>query len=214
MLAWHAPSGPICLRSTTWRHHATRDWTSWRMQWTTWTPAVTSTRSWICITRCSVLQCALNTCHTWEMRWDARKYCSLIIIFLFLSNLFFLHPQVCQVSAQQPVQTELLMRYHQLQSRLATLKIENEEVRAYELCLSSTSSPLLPLLNKKPSLIFPKAIIPSEQDGHITIYSHCNYSPMTPLSAGAGNIFRLSHCQCCVFYEVIYDEKMKRDLSH
>lgn len=36
--------------------------------------------------------------------------------------------QVCQVSAQQPVQTELLMRYHQLQSRLATLKIENEEV--------------------------------------------------------------------------------------
>lgn len=39
--------------------------------------------------------------------------------------------QVCQVSAQQPVQTELLMRYHQLQSRLATLKIENEEVGAY-----------------------------------------------------------------------------------
>ncbi|XP_027858543.1 SLIT-ROBO Rho GTPase-activating protein 3 isoform X2 [Xiphophorus couchianus] len=37
--------------------------------------------------------------------------------------------EVCQVSAQQPVQTDLLMRYHQLQSRLATLKIENEEVR-------------------------------------------------------------------------------------
>uniref|UniRef100_A0A8C9VF76 SLIT-ROBO Rho GTPase activating protein 3 n=1 Tax=Scleropages formosus TaxID=113540 RepID=A0A8C9VF76_SCLFO len=37
--------------------------------------------------------------------------------------------EVCQVSAQQPVQTELLMRFHQLQSRLATLKIENEEVR-------------------------------------------------------------------------------------
>ncbi|XP_060925210.1 SLIT-ROBO Rho GTPase-activating protein 3 [Limanda limanda] len=37
--------------------------------------------------------------------------------------------EVCQVSAQQPVQTELLMRYHQLQSRLSTLKIENEEVR-------------------------------------------------------------------------------------
>uniref|UniRef100_K7FIG4 SLIT-ROBO Rho GTPase-activating protein 3 n=1 Tax=Pelodiscus sinensis TaxID=13735 RepID=K7FIG4_PELSI len=37
--------------------------------------------------------------------------------------------EVCQVSAQQPVQTELLMRYHQLQSRLTTLKIENEEVR-------------------------------------------------------------------------------------
>uniref|UniRef100_A0A669EMM9 SLIT-ROBO Rho GTPase activating protein 3 n=1 Tax=Oreochromis niloticus TaxID=8128 RepID=A0A669EMM9_ORENI len=34
-----------------------------------------------------------------------------------------------RLSAQQPVQTELLMRYHQLQSRLATLKIENEEVR-------------------------------------------------------------------------------------
>ncbi|XP_044024175.1 SLIT-ROBO Rho GTPase-activating protein 3-like isoform X3 [Siniperca chuatsi] len=37
--------------------------------------------------------------------------------------------EVCQVSAQQPVQTELLMRHHQLQSRLATLKIENEEVK-------------------------------------------------------------------------------------
>ncbi|KAJ4927614.1 hypothetical protein JOQ06_015338 [Pogonophryne albipinna] len=37
--------------------------------------------------------------------------------------------EVCQVSAQQPVQTELLMRYHQLQSRLTTLRIENEEVR-------------------------------------------------------------------------------------
>uniref|UniRef100_A0A3Q2YAS4 SLIT-ROBO Rho GTPase activating protein 3 n=1 Tax=Hippocampus comes TaxID=109280 RepID=A0A3Q2YAS4_HIPCM len=37
--------------------------------------------------------------------------------------------EVCQVSAQQPVQTELLMRYQQLQTRLATLKIENEEVR-------------------------------------------------------------------------------------
>ncbi|XP_075893055.1 SLIT-ROBO Rho GTPase-activating protein 3-like isoform X2 [Nelusetta ayraudi] len=37
--------------------------------------------------------------------------------------------EVCQVSAQQPVQTELLMRHHQLQSRLATLRIENEEVK-------------------------------------------------------------------------------------
>ncbi|XP_053576753.1 SLIT-ROBO Rho GTPase-activating protein 3 isoform X2 [Bombina bombina] len=37
--------------------------------------------------------------------------------------------EVCQVSAQQPVQMELIMRYHQLQSRLTTLKIENEEVR-------------------------------------------------------------------------------------
>uniref|UniRef100_A0A665U4R8 SLIT-ROBO Rho GTPase activating protein 3 n=1 Tax=Echeneis naucrates TaxID=173247 RepID=A0A665U4R8_ECHNA len=37
--------------------------------------------------------------------------------------------EVSHLCAQQPVQTELLMRYHQLQSRLATLKIENEEVR-------------------------------------------------------------------------------------
>ncbi|XP_040214774.1 SLIT-ROBO Rho GTPase-activating protein 3 isoform X2 [Rana temporaria] len=37
--------------------------------------------------------------------------------------------EVCQVSAQQPVQMELLVRYHQLQSRLTTLKIENEEVK-------------------------------------------------------------------------------------
>uniref|UniRef100_A0A8C3RS49 SLIT-ROBO Rho GTPase-activating protein 1 n=1 Tax=Chelydra serpentina TaxID=8475 RepID=A0A8C3RS49_CHESE len=37
--------------------------------------------------------------------------------------------EVCHVSAQQPVQAELMLRYQQLQSRLATLKIENEEVR-------------------------------------------------------------------------------------
>uniref|UniRef100_A0A803U1W2 SLIT-ROBO Rho GTPase-activating protein 1 n=1 Tax=Anolis carolinensis TaxID=28377 RepID=A0A803U1W2_ANOCA len=37
--------------------------------------------------------------------------------------------EVSQVSAQQPVQAELMLRYQQLQSRLATLKIENEEVK-------------------------------------------------------------------------------------
>ncbi|XP_053411870.1 SLIT-ROBO Rho GTPase-activating protein 1 isoform X2 [Nycticebus coucang] len=37
--------------------------------------------------------------------------------------------EVCQVSAQQPVQAELMLRYQQLQSRLTTLRIENEEVK-------------------------------------------------------------------------------------
>uniref|UniRef100_A0A803VTB8 SLIT-ROBO Rho GTPase activating protein 1 n=1 Tax=Ficedula albicollis TaxID=59894 RepID=A0A803VTB8_FICAL len=37
--------------------------------------------------------------------------------------------EVCQVTAQQTVQAELMLRYQQLQSRLATLKIENEEVK-------------------------------------------------------------------------------------
>ncbi|XP_053318003.1 SLIT-ROBO Rho GTPase-activating protein 1 isoform X2 [Spea bombifrons] len=37
--------------------------------------------------------------------------------------------EVCQVSAQQPLQGELVVRYQQLQSRLAMLKIENEEVK-------------------------------------------------------------------------------------
>ncbi|XP_069485895.1 SLIT-ROBO Rho GTPase-activating protein 1 isoform X2 [Ambystoma mexicanum] len=37
--------------------------------------------------------------------------------------------EVCQVSAQQPLQAELVLRYQQLQSRLTTLKIENEEVK-------------------------------------------------------------------------------------
>ncbi|XP_056430256.1 SLIT-ROBO Rho GTPase-activating protein 1 isoform X2 [Hyla sarda] len=37
--------------------------------------------------------------------------------------------EVCQVSAQQPLQGELILRYQQLQSRLAMLKIENEEVK-------------------------------------------------------------------------------------
>nr|XP_014353495.1 PREDICTED: SLIT-ROBO Rho GTPase-activating protein 1 isoform X2 [Latimeria chalumnae] len=37
--------------------------------------------------------------------------------------------EVCQVSAQQPIQAELMLRYQQLQSRLAMLKIENEEIK-------------------------------------------------------------------------------------
>ncbi|XP_061495826.1 SLIT-ROBO Rho GTPase-activating protein 1 isoform X2 [Rhineura floridana] len=37
--------------------------------------------------------------------------------------------EVSHVSAQQPIQGELMLRYQQLQSRLATLKIENEEVK-------------------------------------------------------------------------------------
>ncbi|XP_061085115.1 SLIT-ROBO Rho GTPase-activating protein 1-like isoform X2 [Conger conger] len=37
--------------------------------------------------------------------------------------------EVCQITAQAPVQAELLLRFQQLQSRLATLKIENEEVK-------------------------------------------------------------------------------------
>ncbi|KAE8615430.1 hypothetical protein XENTR_v10008515 [Xenopus tropicalis] len=37
--------------------------------------------------------------------------------------------EVCMVSAQQPLQGELILRYQQLQSRLATLKIENEEIK-------------------------------------------------------------------------------------
>uniref|UniRef100_A0A8D2LFB2 SLIT-ROBO Rho GTPase activating protein 1 n=1 Tax=Varanus komodoensis TaxID=61221 RepID=A0A8D2LFB2_VARKO len=37
--------------------------------------------------------------------------------------------EVSQVSAQQTVQGELMLRYQQLQSRLTTLKIENEEVK-------------------------------------------------------------------------------------
>uniref|UniRef100_A0A8D0CDC0 SLIT-ROBO Rho GTPase-activating protein 1 n=1 Tax=Salvator merianae TaxID=96440 RepID=A0A8D0CDC0_SALMN len=37
--------------------------------------------------------------------------------------------EISQVSAQQPVQGELMLRYQQLQSRLTTLKIENEEVK-------------------------------------------------------------------------------------
>ncbi|KAJ8401405.1 hypothetical protein AAFF_G00386360 [Aldrovandia affinis] len=37
--------------------------------------------------------------------------------------------EVCQITAQPPVQAELLLRFQQLQSRLATLNIENEEVK-------------------------------------------------------------------------------------
>uniref|UniRef100_A0A8B9KLG4 Uncharacterized protein n=1 Tax=Astyanax mexicanus TaxID=7994 RepID=A0A8B9KLG4_ASTMX len=44
--------------------------------------------------------------------------------------LFFpLLSQVCQITAQPPVQAELVLRFQQLQSRLTTLKIENEEIK-------------------------------------------------------------------------------------
>uniref|UniRef100_A0A6Q2YPA6 SLIT-ROBO Rho GTPase-activating protein 1 n=1 Tax=Esox lucius TaxID=8010 RepID=A0A6Q2YPA6_ESOLU len=36
---------------------------------------------------------------------------------------------VCQISMQPPVNGELMLRFQQLQSRLATLKIENEEIK-------------------------------------------------------------------------------------
>lgn len=37
--------------------------------------------------------------------------------------------EVCQITAQPPVQAELIVRFQQLQSRLTTLKIENEEIK-------------------------------------------------------------------------------------
>ncbi|TDH09276.1 hypothetical protein EPR50_G00085090 [Perca flavescens] len=37
--------------------------------------------------------------------------------------------EVCQMSLQPPVNGELILRFQQLQSRLATLKIENEEIK-------------------------------------------------------------------------------------
>uniref|UniRef100_A0AAV2L2H7 Uncharacterized protein n=1 Tax=Knipowitschia caucasica TaxID=637954 RepID=A0AAV2L2H7_KNICA len=39
--------------------------------------------------------------------------------------------EVCGVSVQPPVNGELILRFQQLQSRLATLKIENEEDGSY-----------------------------------------------------------------------------------
>ncbi|KAK2841994.1 hypothetical protein Q5P01_012194 [Channa striata] len=37
--------------------------------------------------------------------------------------------EMCQISVQPPVNGELILRFQQLQSRLATLKIENEEIK-------------------------------------------------------------------------------------
>uniref|UniRef100_A0A3P9CLW6 SLIT-ROBO Rho GTPase-activating protein 1 n=1 Tax=Maylandia zebra TaxID=106582 RepID=A0A3P9CLW6_9CICH len=37
--------------------------------------------------------------------------------------------EVCQISVQPPVNGELILRFQQLQSRIATLKIENEEIK-------------------------------------------------------------------------------------
>lgn len=48
--------------------------------------------------------------------------------------------QVTQIVSQQQVQAELTLRLTQLQTRLASLKIENEEVRHLVLVCSSAPS--------------------------------------------------------------------------
>lgn len=127
-------------------------------------------------------------------------------------------PQVCQVSAQQPVQTELLMRYHQLQSRLTTLKIENEEVRIYEVSVSgqhhnhpSLSGP--PPLKQRALSHFPQSQVGGPHH-HLFLSQLLSNDPCSP---GAENTFRWSQRQGCVFYDVIYesdDWTMKRAHSH
>uniref|UniRef100_A0A8D1VF47 SLIT-ROBO Rho GTPase activating protein 1 n=1 Tax=Sus scrofa TaxID=9823 RepID=A0A8D1VF47_PIG len=57
--------------------------------------------------------------------------------------------EVCQVSAQQPVQAELMLRYQQLQSRLATLKIENEEHKAEYMTTRPPNVPPKPQKHRK-----------------------------------------------------------------
>lgn len=115
-------------------------------------------------------------------------------------------PQVCQVSAQQPVQTELLMRYHQLQSRLATLKIENEEVRIYDGSVSvqghhpHTFSPN-PLKHRALSG-FPSS---QERGPHHHLLS-LQLLSNDPCSAEAENIFSTPpQCQFCVLYDVVFE---------
>lgn len=49
--------------------------------------------------------------------------------FLIALGFVFLSCQVTQIASQPQVQAELTLRLTQLQTRLASLKIENEEVR-------------------------------------------------------------------------------------
>ena len=39
--------------------------------------------------------------------------------------------QVCQISAQKPVQEELVERYQNLSQRLSDIKLQNDEVRCH-----------------------------------------------------------------------------------
>ena len=125
-------------------------------------------------------------------------------------------PQVCQVSAQQPVQTELLMRYHQLQSRLATLRIENEEVRIHNDSVGSCLCPAPPTPSPSPTSHPPKqrespvSFSPEPRGGP----HHHLFSPQLLsydlCSGGAMNIFKFSQRGSRVFYEVIclfYEEE-------
>lgn len=117
--------------------------------------------------------------------------------------------QVCQVSAQQPVQTELLMRYHQLQSRLATLRIENEEVRIYESDRPSyprhrplgPASPLPPPSErtKRPVWFFPQR----RSEGDITICSRCNYPAVTLLCGSQAYICAVCDARAVLFAQII-----------
>lgn len=57
------------------------------------------------------------------------------------------------VCAQQPLESELLQRCQQLQSRLSTLKIENEEVRLLRDSSNSTQATWSVSDNQNPSFI-------------------------------------------------------------
>lgn len=66
----------------------------------------------------------------WRKNLGAFIHHSVACNFRFLIMYFlFFFPQLCQISVQPPVNGELILRFQQLQSRLATLKIENEEVK-------------------------------------------------------------------------------------
>ncbi|XP_015679927.1 uncharacterized protein LOC107295141 [Protobothrops mucrosquamatus] len=74
-----------------------------------------------------------NAVDNLEPRSDKQRFMEMYPIAFCPPMKFEFQPhmgdEVSQVSAQQPVQGEFMLRYQQLQSRLTTLKIENEEVK-------------------------------------------------------------------------------------
>ncbi|XP_043944186.1 SLIT-ROBO Rho GTPase-activating protein 1 isoform X2 [Protopterus annectens] len=74
-----------------------------------------------------------NAVDNLEPRSDKQRFMEMYPISFCPPMKFEFQPhlgdEVCQINAQQPVHGELMLRYQQLQSRLATLRIENEEIK-------------------------------------------------------------------------------------
>lgn len=145
---WAGHWGPTCQLNWALKPPGGRVWRSWRGLWRAWTLPVTGS---VCLISTPLLSAPHRTSAsrpTWATQSVCPSLCPLKIrVWHILLNLnvhhrefrplnshfpivfFFVSYQVAQITSQPQVQSELSLRLTQLQTRLASLKIENEEVR-------------------------------------------------------------------------------------